>query len=511
MIRPLRSAAASISTSMAAIALLSAAARADVHTVRVAEFYTQCNNGLDAVQYIELRPYFANQFFRLCASIQVKRTVGGPDVFFAKPVFAGHTNDEVFATTRTYLIATPAFQAATGIVPDLVMPDGTLDPAGGVIRFAADSGCEPNTNWGTIHEVRYGDQGTAPAPGPHQAANWNNTTGTWSLGNRSPKNFANATVSNWNCDTGAPSVTVISPDGGEVLEVGTLHQIRWSATDDGIITGVTLEYSNNGGVAFNPIATGLPNNGAFDWPVPNDPTTQGLVRVTVGDFAAHSGQDVSNAVFTIATPTVPDTTPPVVTVIRPNGGEIFVIGSEEEIEWTASDDDSVANVDIHYSTNAGGAWNPIATGIPNSGSYLWTVPNDPVNGSALIKVVARDVAQNVAADSSDAPFTLQSVSSVPNLPGVITRPLVMQNRPNPFNPGTFIGFALPAAAHVTIEVFTIGGRQVATLHDRVESAGYHEVFWDGRDAVGRIMPSGIYFYRFNAGQAREVRRMTLTK
>jgi hypothetical protein len=509
MIRAFRSAVLSIAA-IGVLTLLTSAARADVHTVRVGEFYTQCNNGQNQVQYIELRP-IGNQFFRQCASIQIKRSLGGPDLFFAKPVFVGHSDGEVFGATRTFLLGTPSFQAATGIVPDLVIPDGIMDPAGGVIRFAADSGCEPNTNWGTIHEVRYGDQGTVPAPGPHQAALFNTTTGLWSLGNRSPKNFANVTVSNWNCDTGPPSVTVVSPNGGEILEVGTLHQIGWSATDDGIITGVTLEYSNNGGVAFNPIATGLPNSGVFDWPVPNDPTTQGIVRVTVGDFAANSGQDMSDAVFTITIPTTPDTTPPSVAVTRPNGGEIFVIGAEEEIAWIAVDNDSVANVDIHYSTNSGAVWNPIATGVPNSGSFLWTVPNDPAAGAALVKVVARDLAQNEAADSSDAPFTVQSMSSVPTLPAVITRPLVLQNRPNPFNPGTFIGFALPAASHVTIEVFTIGGRQVATLEDRIESSGYHEVFWDGRDALGRIMPSGIYFYSFQAGDVREVRRMTLTK
>jgi hypothetical protein len=485
-------------------------ARADVHFVRVFEFYTQCNDGRNDVQYIELRTV-ANQFFRQCASIEIKRTVGGPNVFFAKPVFVGHTNDEVFATSKAFLIATPAFQAATGIVPDLVIPNGTLATAGGVIRFAADSGCEPNTNWGTIHEVRYGDQGTVPAPGPHQAANYSSVTGLFTLGNRSPKNFAGATTTTWTCDTTPANVTVTSPDGGEVLPAGTSQPITWTATDNGIITGVNIEYSTNGGGSYTTIASGKPNNGLFDWDVPNEPTTQALVRITVADLGGNSGQDVSNAFFTITAPSSNDTTPPVVQVIRPNGGETFIVGNLESIQWNATDDVGVANVDLFYSTDFGAIWKPIAAGEVNDGQFDWPVPSDLAILPAFVRVVARDTTQNSGFDDSDAPFSIQNLASVPFLPPVITKPLVLQNRPNPFNPGTFIGFALPAPGRVRIEVFALDGRRVKTLLDQVGHSGYTEVFWDGADDNGRTVPSGIYFYRFESGAVSEVRRMTLTK
>jgi len=168
---------------------------ADVHTVFVNEYYTQCDDGSTAIQYIEMKPIAPLNFFRQCASIEVKRTVGGANLFFAKPVFQGHADDESFPTNKTFLIATPAFQSKTGIVPDLILPNNTLDKAGGVIRFAADSGC-PEVNWGTIHEVRYGDQGTDPAPGPNQAANY---SGGFTLGSPSPTNFAGSTATSWTC------------------------------------------------------------------------------------------------------------------------------------------------------------------------------------------------------------------------------------------------------------------------------------------------------------------------
>ena len=179
------------------LSITSVPAAADVHTIQVNEFYTQCDDGSVAVQYIELKVYQFSQFFRQCASIQIKRTVAGPDVFFAKPVFVGHSDGEAFNKNKTFLIATASFQSIVGVVPDLLIPDGILDPAGGVIRFAADSGCA--LNFGTIHLVAYGDQGTVPAPGPNQSANLTAFLGSFTLGSPTPRNFANNQSLSWTC------------------------------------------------------------------------------------------------------------------------------------------------------------------------------------------------------------------------------------------------------------------------------------------------------------------------
>jgi hypothetical protein len=487
-------------------------ARADVHTVKIVEVYTQCDNGGTDVQYIEMRSV-GNQFFRQCASIQVMRTVGGPNVFFAKPVFVGHLNDEVFPSFGTFLIATPAFQAATGIVPDLLMPNGTLDPAGSVIRFAADSGCEPNANWGTIQEVRYGDTGTVPAPGPHQTIIFNTTFSTWSVSNnRTPKNYANQTTSTWTCDLSAPQVSVTLPNGGESWPVGSQQDIHWAATDDGIVTGVRLEYSTNAGSSWNLIAASEPNDNSYSWVVPNTPTSQALVKITATDFTLKTGADSSDAVFSIFVPSEPDTVPPVVEVVQPNGGEAWVQGNSEAILWSATDTAGVTSVDLDYSTDRGANWKSIAIGETNDGAYDWLVPEDPSLDSALVRVTAHDAALNSGSDQSDAPFTIHALSSVPGGPGVVTRPMLLQNRPNPFHPGTTIGMALPAAATVTLRVYAIDGRLVRTLlSGESRAAGTSQVAWDGRDDRGRMMPSGTYFYSFEAGAVREVRRMTLSK
>ncbi len=81
-----------------------------------------------------------------------------------------------------------------------------------------------------------------------------------------------------------------------------------------------------------------------------------------------------------------------------------------------------------------------------------------------------------------------------------------QNYPNPFNPSTVIGFALPRAGHVQLEVFNVLGQTVATLVDRRMAAGSHQVEFDGAN-----MPSGIYFYRLKHAEGAETKKMILIK
>ncbi len=83
---------------------------------------------------------------------------------------------------------------------------------------------------------------------------------------------------------------------------------------------------------------------------------------------------------------------------------------------------------------------------------------------------------------------------------------LFQNYPNPFNATTSIKYNLPVASGVTIEIYNILGRKVETLVQGEQPAGYHQVVWDAEDAS-----SGFYFYRIQAGDFAETRRMVLLK
>lgn len=72
---------------------------------------------------------------------------------------------------------------------------------------------------------------------------------------------------------------------------------------------------------------------------------------------------------------------------------------------------------------------------------------------------------------------------------------MLQNYPNPFNPETKIQFALPQSGKVTLRIYDILGREVKTIINARKEAGSYDVVWDSKDALGRVVASGIYFYR----------------
>ena len=86
-----------------------------------------------------------------------------------------------------------------------------------------------------------------------------------------------------------------------------------------------------------------------------------------------------------------------------------------------------------------------------------------------------------------------------------------QNYPNPFNPSTKIDFSIPVTAHVTISIFNILGQETATIIDEIKPAGNYSIIWNGIDSYGQSVSSGIYFYRINADDYTESRKMALVQ
>jgi hypothetical protein len=89
--------------------------------------------------------------------------------------------------------------------------------------------------------------------------------------------------------------------------------------------------------------------------------------------------------------------------------------------------------------------------------------------------------------------------------------LVGGNYPNPFNPSTTISYTVEQPSDIRLDVFDIRGRRVATLADRFHSQGIYHVQWDGVDSRGRVLASGVYFYRMKAENYSVTRKMILLK
>ncbi|MGB9591969.1 MAG: T9SS type A sorting domain-containing protein, partial [Candidatus Kryptoniota bacterium] len=94
------------------------------------------------------------------------------------------------------------------------------------------------------------------------------------------------------------------------------------------------------------------------------------------------------------------------------------------------------------------------------------------------------------------------------------RPLtyaLQQNYPNPFNPSTTISYEIPTTEKVTLKIYDVLGRTVATLVDDVLQPGQYTAVWSGENSAGIRVATGVYFYRLQAGSFTSVRKMLLVK
>jgi len=203
-------------------------------------------------------------------------------------------------------------------------------------------------------------------------------------------------------------------------------------------------------------------------------------------------------------------------VLSPDGGEIIEWGSSYVITWEG--DQNIRNVKIMLSTDAGREWRPVNVRITNDGRWSWKVPK-VVSDSCLIKVTA--YGNPDICDVSNDYFSISGIrletdnDQTQSVPKTI---VLTQNYPNPFNPMTTITFGVPendgsnVPQHVTITIYDLRGRRLKMLVDRELIPGYHSVCWDGRDEMGGVVPSGVYFYGLTVGGVvASPRKMVLTR
>jgi hypothetical protein len=140
-----------------------------------------------------------------------------------------------------------------------------------------------------------------------------------------------------------------------------------------------------------------------------------------------------------------------------------------------------------------GNWTAVVTGL---------VANDTVTATATdMNLNTSEFAQNFVVVTGVEENTVATPQSYE----------LGQNQPNPFRQSTVIGFALPVQSDVTLRVFDVSGRVVATLARGSYDSGYHTVHWSGRDERGRTVNTGVYIYTIEAGGFSAMRKMIITK
>lgn len=188
-----------------------------------------------------------------------------------------------------------------------------------------------------------------------------------------------------------PSVTVQTPNGGEVFNSNVDTLITWNGNF--VSNLVKIEYSTNNGTAWNLVANNIPNTNYYQWLVPNTPSTNCKVRVSDAQFPAVIDQ--SNNTFTITAPI------PTINLISPTGAEQWGIGTYQTIFWNSN---NIANIKIQCSVDSGVNWTIVNPLVPaNLGTYTWLVNLNNTN-NALIKV--SDASNSSVNDISDSVFEI---------------------------------------------------------------------------------------------------------
>lgn len=317
-----------------------------------------------------------------------------------------------------------------------------------------------------------------------------------------------------------PTATVTAPNGGETF-TGSSVSISWTEAVDGgfSVASRKIYYSDNGGDSWT-LITAAAAPSPFVWNISAVPNgAQYRVKVLLADNAAPalSASDISNANFTINR-AGGDTRGPVLlagsVAADPNP---VVSGSPAVVSGTVSDV-TTGNSNVtaaEYSFGASPA--PAGTGTAMSGTF--TSPTVLVSlsidtsllapGSETLWVRGRDAAGNWGNASS---LTVQVNAAGAGVVEVLPRSFALfANQPNPFNPRTSIRFDLPVSAAAELAIYDLSGRKVRTLVQGEIGAGSHRIEWDGTDADGREVGSGVYFYRLETPQFQTTRKMVLLK
>jgi len=187
-----------------------------------------------------------------------------------------------------------------------------------------------------------------------------------------------------------------------------------------------------------------------------------------------------------------------VVATSPNGGEVWTIGNTENVTWTASDNVGVTSVNLDYSTDDGATYPfAIASGIANTGSYAWVVPNTPTT-DGRVRATAFDAATNNAADASDQKFTIQNpLTAVAAV--LLGEKEVLGVIPNPASVGgARILCRLPSAGSIDVSIYDMTGRVVRRLASGLFAGGIKSLAWDGRDGNGLPVGAGNYLVRLES-------------
>jgi hypothetical protein len=268
--------------------------------------------------------------------------------------------------------------------------------------------------------------------------------------------------------------------------VSTDNGLSWAPRDAGLTSFNIYSFTSNPSYVFVGSAGGvcLSSNNGITWSVINT----GLTNLNVDAMAAN-GNNIFAGTY---------------------GGGVF-FSSNNGTNWTPVNN-GLTHRFIRALIMSG---NNVFAGADTGGVYFssnngqsWTAENDGLTIGDYFKSFLIDNNYIFASmDNSVYKRTLSEITGIHspqnNIPDKYS---LSQNYPNPFNPSTIINYQLPKSGEVKLTIYDAIGREVKILVNEKQNAGSYQVVFDGSN-----LPSGVYFYKLQAGDYIQTKKMGLIK
>jgi hypothetical protein len=391
-------------------------------------------------------------------------SVGPVSTYTFTDVQANHTIDATFVEGGPFTIT-----ATAG-------PGGSITPSGAVpVMCGDDQGFTIVANVGFVIDDVVVDGGSVGAVGVYNFVDVQ----------------ANHTIHATFRDVSCPYVEVLVPNGGEALIIGISTNLTWNASDNVGVTCVDLLLSRTGSSGpYVAIVSCIANSGSYAWTVTGPATSDAWLKVVARDEAGNECEDISNEAFAIEDVVVP---------ILLSQFQVNALDDGVELRWSVSDAATFIRTGIERGDAAEGPFVEL------------TAPVREENGKSVL--LDRDVTagQVYWYRLSGVTRSGQTVNFEP-LSITAGRPVTSFNlapiKPNPSRGVAHVTFTVPQVARVTLGVFDIQGRQVASLADRSFEPGRYDLTWNGEGAGGRV-PAGTYFIHLESASTRLVQRVVI--
>jgi hypothetical protein len=189
-------------------------------------------------------------------------------------------------------------------------------------------------------------------------------------------------------------------------------------------------------------------------------------------------------------------------------GNVYVTGESDKIEQTISGYKFTSDcATIKYSPAGDTLWTRRYNGWADSNDAGLDIATD-TRGNVYVTGKSFGSNFDYVTIKYSSKTRVGEEAGQENIP---SRFVLGQNFPNPFNPVTSIEYYLPKSTWVNLLVYNILGQRVRVLVDEHQSPGYKSVQWDGKDSQGKEVTSGIYFYRIEAGNFVQAKKMVLIR